>query len=98
MPMQPQHEKKPRQAPLIDVEEAIELPWTLILYDDDIHTFHEVISQLIKALECDIQTAEDITVTVHNTGSAVVFEGPFEECFRINAILTEIQLVTEIKG
>ena len=79
-------------------ETAVETPWTLILYDDDIHTFDEVIHQLIKALGCNITTAEEITLTVHNTGKAVVYEGAFEECLKINAVLTEIQLITEIRG
>jgi len=79
-------------------ETAVETPWTLTLFDDDIHTFDEVINQLIKALGCDQPTAEEITITVHSSGSAVVFEGSFEECFKINAVLVEIQLITEIRG
>ncbi len=94
---QPQH-SNPTVHPTILTETAVELPWTLTLFDDDIHTFDEVIHQLIKALGCDPQTAEEITVTVHNSGSAVVFEGPFEECLQINAVLVEIQLITEIRG
>ena len=93
----PQH-IDPKVKPVTITEEALETPWTLTLFDDDIHTFDEVINQLIKALSCDQITAEEITITVHNTGSAIVYEGPFEECFRINAVLTEIQLITEIRG
>ncbi len=99
MPMRPQTtEPAPRVSPVVEVDEAVDTPWTLILYDDDIHTFDEVIHQLLKALRCDLPTAEEITLTVHNEGSAIVYEGPFDECFRINTVLTEIQLVTEIRG
>lgn len=79
-------------------EESVDTPWKLILYDDDIHTFDEVINQLIKALGCSLPRAEEITYNVHNEGKAIVYEGSFEECLRINAVLQEIQLITEIKG
>ncbi len=85
---------------LIDVEEdeAIDTPWKLILYDDDVHTFDEVINQLIKALACSLPQAEEFTLKVHNEGKANVYEGSFEECLKRNAVLQEIQLITEIKG
>lgn len=79
-------------------DEALDNPWRLILYDDDIHTFDEVIHQLIKALGCSIGKAEELTYKVHNEGKATVFEGSFEECLKRNSVLQEIQLVTEIKG
>lgn len=99
---------KPEKKPDIEVEviekeeeeedEAVDSPWRLILYDDDIHTFDEVINQLIKALGCSTAKAEELTYKVHNEGKATVFEGSFEECLKRNSVLQEIQLVTEIKG
>jgi len=73
-------------------------PWRVILYDDDIHTFDEVISQLMKATGCGLAEAEEMTWKVHNDGKAIVHEGEFEECLKIDSVLKEIQLVTEIKG
>lgn len=73
-------------------------PWKLILFNDDIHTFDEVINQLIKAIHCSMDKAEEITIRVHQEGKATVFEGTFEECFEKNGILLEIQLITEIEG
>lgn len=84
--------------PEVTVEEEIDKPWRLILYNDEIHTFEEVIHQLQKALNCSVEEAEEITVTVHTKGKAVVYQGSFEECFKRNAVLQEIQLITEIKG
>lgn len=97
---------KPEDEPDIEVlekeeeeeDEALDTPWRLILYDDDIHTFDEVINQLVKALGCSKAKAEKLTYKVHNEGKATVFEGTFEECLKRNSILQEIQLVTEIKG
>ncbi|MGM0587494.1 MAG: ATP-dependent Clp protease adaptor ClpS [Bacteroidota bacterium] len=79
-------------------EEGLDAPWRLILYNDEVHTFEEVIHQLIKALGCTLMKAEELTHTVHTKGKATVFEGTFEECFEKNTILQEIQLITEIKG
>lgn len=98
--IQQQPEKKPAEEVLVDVkeEEELDTPWRLILYDDKVHTFDEVINQLIKALGCSMAKAEEITYKVHFDGKAIVFEGTFEECLKINSVLQEIQLVTEIKG
>lgn len=91
-----------KEAPEVDVlteeQEEEDTPWRVILYDDDVHTFDEVIEQLIKALKCSASHAEELTFTVHNEGKAKVFEGSFEDCFEVNGVLKEIQLVTEIKG
>jgi len=81
-----------------EVEEAIQTPWRLILYNDEVHTFEEVIQQLIKALKCERGRAEELTLKVHSEGKAIVFEGEFEECLKRDYILREIELITEIKG
>lgn len=96
--------QKPAVTPEVEVleeteeKDVIETPWKLILYDDDVHTFDEVIGQLIKALGCSVPRAEELTLKVHNEGKAIVYEGSFEECLKINSVLQEIQLITEIKG
>jgi len=80
------------------VEDQVLSPWRVILYDDDIHTFDEVINQIIKATGCSLAKAEELTWKVHNEGKAIVFEGEFEECLAVDSVLKEIQLVSEIKG
>lgn len=81
-----------------EVHYSVKSPWRLILFDDDIHTFDEVIEQLMKATGCSLAKAEELTWKVHNEGKAIVHEGEFEECLRIDSVLKEIQLITEIKG
>lgn len=81
-----------------EVKEAIQTPWRLVLYNDEVHTFEEVIQQLIKALKCGRSRAEELTLKVHSEGKAIVFEGEFEECLKRDYILREIELITEIKG
>lgn len=81
-----------------DESSGTDEPWTVILFNDEVHTFEEVIGQIMKATGCARGKAEDLTWTVHNEGKATVFEGPFEECFEVQSVLKEIQLVTEIRG
>ena len=91
---------RPAPEVLVDVaeEERIATPWRVILYNDEIHTFDEVISQLIKATGCSSSQAEKTAWQVHLEGKAVAYEGEFEACFRVQGVLREIQLVTEIEG
>ena len=79
-------------------EERMDTPWRVILYNDEIHTFEEVIVQLIKATGCSTGQAEEWAWQVHSKGKANVFEGSFEDCFEVQGVLREIQLVTEIEG
>jgi ATP-dependent Clp protease adaptor protein ClpS len=94
----------PAATPEVDVaveeeeSQEVDSPWRVILYNDEIHTFDEVIAQLIKATGCSTSRAEELAWKVHTNGKAVVFEGEFEECFRVQGVLREIQLVTEIEG
>ncbi len=89
-------------APEVEVdtteETRLDAPWRVILYNDDIHTFDEVIFQLMKATGCSLPEAEALTWKVHTEGKAAVYEGAFEECFRVQGVLREIQLITEIQG
>ena len=81
-----------------DIGTRIGQPWKVILYNDDIHTFDEVILQLQKALRCSVQRAENIAFEAHTKGKAIAFNGDFNECYRVAGILQEIQLIVEIEG
>lgn len=81
-----------------EVETREDTPWRVILFDDDIHTFEEVIVQLMRATGCSAAQGEKHAWTVHTRGKDCVYEGEFEDCFRVQGVLREIQLVTEIQG
>ncbi len=68
----------------------------VILYNDDFHSFDEVIEQLIKALNCSTQRAVYLTVKAHSEGKAEVFKGTYARCIKVSSILEEIALRTEI--
>ncbi len=73
-------------------------PCHVVLYNDDVHTFDEVIGQIIKATKCSRSKAERCTREVHNTGRSIVFTGAIGPCLRVSSILEEIALKTEIQA
>lgn len=70
--------------------------WRVILYNDDWHTFDEVILQVQKATGCSLERAVAITYEAHTKGRAVAYEGSKAKCQRVVAVLREIRLQAEI--
>ncbi|MBA4250623.1 MAG: Clp protease ClpS [Chlorobiaceae bacterium] len=68
----------------------------VVLYNDDWHTFDEVITQLIKATRCTFEEARNFAFEVHVKGRATVFFGELTKCFKVSTILQEIALHTEV--
>lgn len=81
----------------VDDGTEVGLPAKVILFNDDYHTFDEVIAQLIKAIGCSYDKAEALTWEVHLKGKAVVFIGEISECLRVSSVLEEIALNTQIE-
>ena len=79
------------------LDTAVQHPAKVILFNDEEHTFDEVIGQLIKALRCDLPKAEALTWEVHHTGKAMVYEGEMVRCVQISSVLEEIELLTQIE-
>ena len=75
----------------------IQAPAKVILFNDEVHTFDDVIGQLIKATACTQAQAEAWAWEVHTSGKANVFEGTMTDCLRVSAILEEIALHTQIE-
>jgi len=68
----------------------------VILYNDNIHTFDEVIGQVCKAVGCVRQLGAAVAWEVHTRGHALVFEGEMFECLQVSSILEEIELHTQV--
>jgi ATP-dependent Clp protease adaptor protein ClpS len=77
---------------------ALSRPWAVILYNDEEHTIEEVVRQIAIAISCDVHTAFELTMQVHNEGRATIYEGSFERALHVQSILREIDLITEMKG
>ena len=80
-----------------DTDVALQPPAKVILYNDEVHTFEEVIGQIIKATGCDQRQAESLTWEVHHSGKACVYEGEITRCVQVSHVLEEIELTTQIE-
>lgn len=81
----------------LDQDVLLQKPAKVVVYNDEVHTFDEVIGQIIKATRCDTPRAEALTWEIHNTGKAVVYEGEMTECIKVSGVLEEIDLITQIE-
>ena len=90
-----------KQSPQISNNEEEEttvcLGSRVILFNDEVHTFEEVIDQIIKATRCSLNEAQEKTFEVHTKGKAVVYSGELAECLKVSGILEEILLHTQIE-
>jgi len=68
----------------------------LVLFNSN-HIWDDVIMQLQKATGFDMVHCEQIAVIAHTTGKAVVKSGEYSELSKIDSVLKEISLVTEIQ-
>jgi len=71
--------------------------WCVILYNDNAHSFDEVILQVQKATRITLKDAFEITLEAHTMGKAVCFKGTRIDCEKVAGILRQIQLQVEIQ-
>lgn len=71
--------------------------YRVVLFNDEEHSFDEVIFQIVKATHCSHVKAERLTWEVHIKGRAIVYAGPIDRCLYVSAVLEEIDLKTEIQ-
>ena len=70
----------------------------VILFNDNYHTFEQVIGQLRKAINCSEEVGYYHAYTIHNKGQSDVYKGSIEKCLTVSSILQEINLKTQIVG
>jgi ATP-dependent Clp protease adapter protein ClpS len=87
----------PLEQPEKDQDTLVQDPAKVVLFNDDVHTFDEVIVQLIKATRCTEERAEALAWEVHTTGRAIVYSGELVRCVEVSGILEEIKLMTQIE-
>jgi ATP-dependent Clp protease adapter protein ClpS len=80
----------------VSEEPTVGLPYKVILYNDDYHSFDEVINQLIKAINCSYEEARGYAFETHVRGKSMVFSGELNICLKVTSILEEISLHTQI--
>lgn len=93
-------ELEPKEQQQIDILEDQDTDITLtsrvVLYNDNWHTFDDVISQLMKAINCTYEQGRAFAFEVHVKGKAIVYSGSLKNCLRVTSILEEIALHTQI--
>jgi ATP-dependent Clp protease adaptor protein ClpS len=89
-------EKQSRVDILEDEEVSVGLLCRVMLFNDDWHTFDEVIFQLIKATGCTFEKARSYAYEVHVKGKCIVYNGEMKDCLKVSSVLEEIALSTQI--
>jgi ATP-dependent Clp protease adapter protein ClpS len=72
-------------------------PWQVVLFNDDVHGFEEVILQIQKATGYPLPKAVELTLRVHEKGKASIYFGALEVCENVEAILSQISLITRVE-
>ena len=88
--------EKPGIEILEEEDVSIGLKSKVILYNDDWHSFDEVILQIIKAIRCSNTEASKKALETHVNGKSVIFSGEFKDCLYVSSVLEEIALHTQI--
>ena len=80
-----------------ETQTELDNPWQVVLFNDEVHSFDEVILQIQKATGYSMERASEITFRVHHNGKAVVYIGSKAECEKVAAILGQIRLTTQVE-
>jgi ATP-dependent Clp protease adapter protein ClpS len=86
-----------QQSPRSASETRVDPPWQVVLFNDEVHSFDQVIFQLQKATGCSLERAFELTLRVHQKGKASVFFGDQEKCLRVSSVLEKIGLATQVE-
>jgi ATP-dependent Clp protease adaptor protein ClpS len=82
--------------PEITEDVSTDLPYKVLLFNDDWHSFDDVINQIVKAVRCSYQTARGYAFEAHVKGKSIVFIGELSRCLKVSSVLEEIALHTQI--
>ena len=84
--------------PETDVDTVVKTqsPWHVILYNDDVHGFDDVILWVQKACGCSLEEAIHITYEAHTSGRALAYHGTKTECAKVCGALRGFGLQAEI--
>jgi ATP-dependent Clp protease adapter protein ClpS len=80
-----------------DRETDLGNPWQVVLFNDEVHSFDEVILQIQKATGYPLPRAAELTLRVHQNGKASIFFGTREACEKVDAVLGAIKLLTRVE-
>jgi ATP-dependent Clp protease adaptor protein ClpS len=70
--------------------------WIVVVFDNPVNTFDQVIGILQQATGCSLEEAEMETWEVHHLGRSVVHYGDHPECDRAAAIISTIGIKVKV--
>ncbi len=70
---------------------------SLILWNDDVHTFDYVIKALVDICRHTVEQAEQCAILVHCHGKCSIKHGSYSELLPMHTALLDKQLTTEIQ-
>ncbi len=78
-------------------ETELNNPWQVVLFNDDVHGFEEVIFQIQKATGYPLSRAAELTLRVHEKGKAAIYFGTRESSDQVDAVLNQIRLISRVE-
>lgn len=92
-------EQQPYVSPEIseDVDTLEDSGCSLILWNDDVHTFDYVIKALVDICRHTVEQAEQCAILVHCHGKCSIKHGSYSELLPMHTALLDKQLTTEIQ-
>lgn len=71
---------------------------SLVLYNDDVHTFDYVIKALVDICRHTVAQAEQCAILVHYHGCCTVKQGSYTDLLPMHTALLDKQLTSEIQS
>lgn len=92
-------ENKPYVSPQAEEDTAVleDSGCSLVLYNDDVHTFDYVIKSLMDICRHTQEQAEQCAILVHCHGKCTVKHGPYNFLLPMHTALLDKQLTSEIE-
>jgi ATP-dependent Clp protease adaptor protein ClpS len=81
----------------VDVLDAIEEIYNIVVYNDDVNGFDWVIETFIDILDHSSQQAEQLAIQIHHKGRAVVKSGSLAEVTLLTEALLDRGLSAKIE-
>jgi hypothetical protein len=83
----------------ISIGNILGSPYNVILFNDNDHSFDEVVAQVMNSVKCGAAKAQQITMEAHTTGQSIAFSGNRERCEHVDSLLAgpPCRLTTDIQ-
>jgi ATP-dependent Clp protease adapter protein ClpS len=94
MPRQAVLERRPE---LQERDTELSGDWIVVVFDNSVNTWDEVIRILQKATACSLDEAHMETWEVHHLGKSIVHHGERAECERVASIIQTIGIQVAVR-